>query len=114
LVTGIVTLKDPEIKQYQGSQFVAHYTHGKQSENKDGLGMAIITPQENFVSSVDAPTEGKGVVSTRMILLKSAEGSYTYYFTCDWEGQDGSYKDISPFEASLRKQIEEISQSTVF
>ncbi len=101
LVTGIVDLKPNEVGQENLSQdgFVL-YSHGKQSENDDQLGMAIISSTTD-VSVSEAPEEGNGITKTHLIKFNN-QPSPTYYFMSGWEASDKAFTTKKGFEHAVK------------
>jgi hypothetical protein len=105
LVTGIVTLKAPSIKTMQAAGYSILYTHGKQGENNDYLGMALFTKDSHFAGFDEAPTEGPGVTNTQLIYLKPVENKYHFYFCSGWEGEQKSFTKQDFFEKEILQEV---------
>lgn len=101
LVTGIVNLKSLDLQKTKSPGTTIAYTHGKQSENKDVLGMGIVVPEEGFAGYKDAPAKGDGVTNTYAVLLVPTENRYRYAFVAGWELEDKKLKEASAFRAYL-------------
>ncbi len=105
LVTGIVNMFDiVPIKSYMATSYRVLSSYGKQSENKDVLGMAILAPEEQFAGFGSAPKEGKGITQTDYIKLQSNTGSYQFYFYTGWELDDKKFADQGYFINRLKHE----------
>lgn len=104
LVTGIVDLK--EVGQYTLDTAGYHvlYTHGKQSENNDVLGMGVLVSDASFSGFGTAPEEGDGVTNTYTAMLKSSNGVYEYHFFAGWELENRDYKTVDKFKEALQQE----------
>lgn len=111
LVTGIVNLlaSGPPVEKI-GDKYVLLATHGRQSENKDFLGMALLASREGFVRFDKAPEAGAEITHTYTTVLDIAPGQpATYEFLTAWEGRDKAYADSAKFMSMVasyaRKQF---------
>lgn len=109
LVSGIVNLKNLEAKQIEEERYAVNFTHGKQSENNDELGMALLVPKAGSAGFGSAPDEGEGVTNTYTALLKPVNDSYEYHFYAGWVLENQAFKDASAFEAALRAEARALS-----
>ncbi|MFT6856127.1 MAG: hypothetical protein ACJA0X_002104 [Cyclobacteriaceae bacterium] len=103
LVTGLVNLKNLTSNKLnvRGSNIL--YTHGRQSENKDMLGMAVVVPEENIVMFSEAPKKGSGITNTYTAMLKPVDGIYQFSFYVGWEAENRSFQDEAFFIEALEK-----------
>lgn len=108
LITGIVTLKEPEIKETSYHDHIIVSTHGMQSENKDFLGMAIFTADKYHAGSYDAPLEGDGIVSTRIVRLVPENNVHTFFFTAGWEKEHEDFVSHDKFIKSIQNSIDQV------
>ncbi len=105
LVTGIVNMFDiTAVKKPSITSYSLLSNHGIQSENKDVLGMAILTPKEQFAGFGSAPSEGKGITQTDYIAMHSKLGTYQFYFYTGWELDDPKFADENYFLESLENE----------
>lgn len=93
LVTGIVDLKENSFDFYQtkeGNQVLKSF--GKQSENNDHLGMALMTTDMSpNINNSEAPKEGNGITNTHLLNLGNTK-SHSFYFLSGWEASDELFK----------------------
>ncbi|MEL7119237.1 MAG: DUF4861 domain-containing protein [Bacteroidota bacterium] len=109
LVSGIVTLKSPNVKALKSDGYSILYTHGKQGENNDYLGMSFFSESQNIIGYGDAPTQGEGVTSTKLAYLKPVKNEYHFYFLSGWEGEDIEFKKQDYFEEAILKEVKSLS-----
>ncbi len=108
LVTGIVDIKENSfntINNSKGEKTLLSY--GKQSENDDNLGMAIITNNKN-VTSYPAPINGDGITNTHLLNLGNGK-NHNFYFMSGWEASDTQFKTIEGFEKLLEQSTKMIN-----
>ncbi len=101
LVTGIVDLKPntgDQLTVPNGN--MAYATYGKQSENDDHLGMALIF-STTTVNQSEAPKEGTGITQTHLWNL-GAEKKHTFYFMSGWEPSDAAFQTSEGFMEAVR------------
>ncbi len=104
LVTGIVNLKNLVSKQIEGTNSNMLYTHGKQSENKDILGLGLIVPKSGLIGFDQAPNNGAGVTYTYTALLKPTDGVYQFAFYVGWELENADFKSEDYFSQLLQSE----------
>lgn len=110
LVVGVV--KHPETQLMLGSaaknanQAPIAYTYlaswGKQSLNKDHLGMAVLYRNEFFVEQPQDPTNYAAV-------LKPNGGDFKYSFLAAWEGEPSGLKTQQEFAGYLEQEVERMT-----
>lgn len=108
LVTGIVDLKENKHELYntRESNYVL-YSYGKQSENKDGLGMAIIAGNSS-ASNSEAPNEGEGITNTHLLNLGQGK-NHSFYFMSGWEASDSQFKTDQGFKEAIATATAQMS-----
>lgn len=111
LVTGIVNLIKVPKTELSPNNFEIAYSHGKQSENNDYLGMGLIIPSNFFAGHGEAPTAGDGVTNTYTTNLIPVDGKYQFYFYAGWEGEDQGFSDRSYFENELKKEARQLIET---
>lgn len=109
LLTGIVNLKGAQVKQVSVPDFEILFTHGKQSENGDNLGMALMIPSASSIGFNSAPVEGTGVTNTEIAKLSSVNDQYTFYFYAGWELENPIFKEQASFEAEVKRATQSIA-----
>lgn len=113
LVTGIVDLKENNKSFYQtkeANQVLASF--GKQSENEDHLGMALITMSGNNVSNTDAPLEGDGITRTHLLNL-GCDKEHHFYFMSGWQASDALFKSELGFKQAIAATSAQITSPII-
>jgi hypothetical protein len=112
LVTGIVDLKPNKMESNSLFQDgFALYSYGKQSENDDHLGMAIITNTSDVLVS-EAPVDGGGITRTHLINL-GKKTNQTFYFMSGWEASDKKFATEEGFAKEVIKSANSIANPIV-
>jgi len=101
LVTGIVDLKPNagEVLDIPNGH-LAYATYGKQSENDDQLGMALIFTNTAVVEG-EAPKEGPGITQTHLWELGGGN-TQSFYFMSGWEASNAAFKTANGFMDAVR------------
>ena len=110
LVTGIVNLFDIEPIEKTFAEFTALASHGKQSDNQDMLGMALLAPSDHVAKVGSAPKEGDGVTATEYMALKGEGDEYHYWFYTGWELEDEKFASEQQFINALQEEAAKLSE----
>jgi len=112
LVTGIVNLKANQSYTLKEGDISTLYTHDKQSENNDYLGMAVMVLQSSNPTFGSAPKEGAGITNTYTAALsvKNNEPVKFRFFAC-WEGSESRFKDRTGFHNFLLQEAKSWNRS---
>jgi len=113
LVTGIPDFYDNKSDHLTLDSAAILYSYGRQSENHDELGMAILIPKENFVSVGETPKENQtGAVVYKseifdthyisQIISNGTAGVYRFY--SGWEKTDKNFTSLDYFKNFLKEQ----------
>ncbi|MCT4673485.1 MAG: DUF4861 domain-containing protein [Prolixibacteraceae bacterium] len=125
LAVGIVTsyLKKPT-SMVMLDHFAMGSTLDKQSENKDCLGMGILVPAKEFVSSANAPKAKvyplgspefaknryrKAVTETFYLTQKLDSKPVTHYFFSVWEKENAKWASHDEFKAMMTVEADRLS-----
>jgi unsaturated rhamnogalacturonyl hydrolase len=102
LVTGIVNLKSSQSFTLNDKNTHVLYTHDKQSENNDHLGMAILAKQNDRPLFGEMPKEGPGITNTYFTTLnvKNNQPVVFRFYAC-WEATDTNFKNKDYFQRFL-------------
>ncbi|MBV6644314.1 MAG: DUF4861 family protein [Cyclobacteriaceae bacterium] len=111
LVTGIVNLKGLPLDQFSESGWQVLYTHGDQSENEDGLGMALMIDENTYAGSAEAPSEGEGITSTYLSYMVPSNGQYAFRFYAGWELENEVFATNRGFKEALTAAIQQFNQN---
>lgn len=80
------------------------YSFGRQSENKDELGLAVTAPLDEKTSTQEAPKGLNGISDTHLMLFPIKAGKITYRFYSCWSLTDPGFRDESFFKQFLLSQ----------
>jgi hypothetical protein len=85
-------------------------THGRQSENKDYLGMAIVAPS-NAVSYTGAtPNESSDILNTYISAQNiNSNKPCLYRYYAGWEKTDVNFASLDYFKSMLSKEAMKLS-----
>ncbi|TRX62048.1 DUF4861 domain-containing protein [Fulvivirga sp. M361] len=110
LVTGIVNMFGivPVQKDVGALEVLA--SHGRQSENQDMLGMALLTNKDQLARYGSAPKEGDGITFTDYMALKSDSDEFQFYFYTGWELEDKKFADQDLFMKALEDEAVKLSE----
>jgi hypothetical protein len=120
LVTGIVNLKSSQSFTLNNKNTHILYTHDKQSENNDNLGMAIMVKQNDSPLFGETQKEGPGITNTYFTALnvKNNQPVVFRYYAC-WEATDTNFKNKDYFQRFLlneavkwSNEVKQISKDT--
>lgn len=107
LVTGIVNLKSNKIFQFTKNDFIVHYTHYKQSENNDLLGLGIMLNKMDFEGLIDETVIAKDITDTYMISMKIKNNQpLRFRFYAGWERTDSHFESRDFFENMMQEDTD--------
>lgn len=109
LVVGIVNLKDAHVERIDHENMTTLFTHGIQSENKDALGMALLIPEEYFLSVAKAPIVGEGITNSELVYLTPQSNAYVYHFYAGWGLENSEFSKVENFRNRLKQEMQEFS-----
>ncbi len=114
LVTGIVNLKpNKQDSQNIGDYFVLK-SFGQQSENKDSMGMAIVTNNKQYISHTKLPSTGNGIVSTYTLEIKANNKKPSvFYFLTGWEKSNNKFKSKEGFNQMILQETQKLQNPIV-
>jgi hypothetical protein len=97
MLTGIVKHPDaPDlVTGNEGNVFFA-YTYGPQTDQGDGLGMAVLAP------AAHDPETGLENGLTHLVSLTPLDGKVTYRYMASWEMEPDPALDAASFETMVR------------
>ncbi len=110
LITGIVRHCDSLYIGEPNDKYVFFATHCNQAYEGEKLGMAILVKNEDFISTINAPEEGKGITHTYMVDLRlHKERPTSYCFYSGWEKQDPRFADAEFFKKVIRDDAQRMA-----
>lgn len=103
LATGIVNLKPNEPNNFEKDDYFVMSSYGKQSENDDYLGMAVLVNKDEFIKKGILPEDAKGINNTYYLTLKANnDKSSKYYFYSGWSESDEAFTSADGFNVKLQ------------
>lgn len=110
LVTGIADFYENKVDSFHLDKAAMLLSHGKQSENKDELGLAIVIPHQNFYAFSEAPTINSDVMQTHLIaqVLKDNEPVNYRFYSC-WEKTDSNFASAGYFKNFIKEEAGKFS-----
>lgn len=106
LVTGIVTMKLDTIPETKSTDmYSSTLTFGKQSENHDELGMAVITSTKDFNKFENSDSLNSSIKSTILTVFNDTP---TYWFIAGWGLSNEAFKTHQGFST----YVEDFAQGT--
>ena len=112
LVTGMVNMFDNAVSEQKtlDKSFAILASHGKQSENKDMLGMAILVPNKGFSGYGSTSDKGKGIIQTNYVQLTSGTGIYPFYFYTGWELEEKRFTKQDFFMSKVESEAIKLAE----
>ncbi|MEO6730693.1 MAG: DUF4861 domain-containing protein [Ferruginibacter sp.] len=104
LVEGIANFNENKLKAFEADNSAILSSHGKQGENKDKLGMAIIVSKNGFAGFGNAPDAGSDILNTYTVAQKIQATPLVYRFYAGWTQTDSRFADEVYFESFLREE----------
>jgi hypothetical protein len=105
LVSGMGAFYHCLSQSYQENGANIILTHGRQSENKDYLGMAIVAPSAAVAYTGATPNEASDILNTYISaqdINSNKPCLYRYYV--GWEKTDGRFASLNYFKSILSKE----------
>ncbi len=114
LITGIVKHCDSLYVGNPNDKYVFFATHCNQAYEGEKLGMAILVKNDDFITTIDAPSEGKGIINTYMVDLKLYKDRPTSYcFYSGWEKQDSRFGDAAFFRKVIADDAQRMAHPVI-
>ncbi|MFT3902544.1 MAG: DUF4861 domain-containing protein [Niabella sp.] len=99
LVTGTIDFFSEKDYKLSKGGVAGIYTYDKQSENKDMLGLGVLTAQKNIAGYAHLPASGTGVTNTfAVMLIPKAAKPLVYRYYAAWELTDKQFSSKQGFE----------------
>jgi hypothetical protein len=98
LVSGIVNLHSDTLYNESTENTQILYTHDKQSELKEYLGLALLVKKDDYAGWLETPKEGDGIINTyavKMNIPENKEVSFRFY--AGWEITINGFNDRKYF-----------------
>lgn len=111
LVTGIVNLNSKKSVPVAGHGVQGIYTFDVQTENKDHLGMAVLTPSLFCDGIGTTPNEGTDVRNTYYVGMKLSPAAPSQFrFYSGWERSDRRFSSEKDFSSFIQQEAAKYGQ----
>jgi hypothetical protein len=105
LVTGIANFYDNTFRSFNDGKCSVLLSHGRQSENKDYLGMAVLVPNNNTLFVAASPNENSEILNTYLAVLTTNKTEPSVFrFYAAWEKTEPRFDSINFFSDMLRTE----------
>jgi hypothetical protein len=104
LVTGIVNLKSKASAEAAAGGCRILSTYDLQSENKDGLGLAVIVKNNQFGAFGKTPNAGSEVLNTYTVTMPLSAKPIEFRFVSGWEKSDLLFTRPESFQKYLESE----------
>lgn len=103
-VSGIVNLKPNQEISEQMNDFFVLKSHGKQSENKDYLGMAVVVNKSDYLQSYTLDKESKDITDSYLVEMTIENNQpLEFHFLTGWEQSNKSFATAEGFNAMINE-----------
>ena len=110
LITGITNLHTDTSYTLENTDYKLLYTHDKQSENQDVLGMAVLVQNELFNGFGTTANTNTDVSHTYYAKMKVSDTiNPEFYFIAGWEKSDSIFSSKKGFEDYIKAVSVELS-----
>ncbi len=105
LVTGIADFYENTFETINQGNAVIAFSYGKQSENKDNLGLGVLVNKQNF-AKVDSINRSNTDINETYIIAQTISGETPLYyrFYAGWERTDKRFTTFKGFKDFLREE----------
>lgn len=110
LLTGIADFYENSVDSFRDDKAAVLLSYGKQSENKDELGLAVMLPQSSFVNFSEAKKINSDVTETHLIAqqIKNSQPIYYRFYSC-WEKTDSKFASSQNFKNYMKEEAQKFS-----
>ena len=114
LVSGIADFYQNTVDSMRVDNAAVLMSFGKQSENKDELGMAVIIPQQSFASFSEAPKVNSDIMETHLTAQNIADGKpLTLRFYSCWSKTDEQFASPFYFKQFIKNEALKFSEPLI-
>lgn len=105
LVAGIASFYDNIFQSYHSGRTTILLSYGRQSENKDNLGLAVLVPAPLFAYAASAPHTGSDVLDSYLSVQTIADKEpCRFRFLAGWEKSDQRFATLAGFKAYVNEE----------
>ncbi len=113
-VTGIVNLHNADKHELYEGTAAAVYTHARQSENNDALGMAILLSKKDLAGFSVSKNDATDIRNTYLVKMNRYAGQQQCFrFYAAWEKSQPSLAKTTDFEHYLVNQLKQFQQPLI-
>lgn len=116
LVVGIVNMKSKKLHLLEAGDFhTALITHDFQAEDSSMLAMALLVPNQYFLSHGESKEQGEGITQTYYAVLEAMKGDpVPYRFYSLWEEEDPRWSSLEEVQTFLEEEAARWTQSVAY
>lgn len=105
LVTGIADFYENTFQTFKEGKAVIGFSYGRQSENKDNLGLGVLADEQNF-AKVDSINRSNTDVNETYIIAQTLQDNVPLYyrFYTGWERTDKRFTTLEGFKDFLKEE----------
>lgn len=109
LVTGIASFYDNVFRTFSKGTCDVVFSHGKQSENRDYLGMSILVPYNETSFLGSSPNNNSEILNTYLAAMNIKKNQpCVFRFYAGWEKSEAGFASINFFSNMLATETEKI------
>lgn len=111
LITGIADFYENTFQTIKEGKAVIGFSYGRQSENKDNLGLGVLADEQNF-AKVDSINRSNTDVNETYIIVQTLRDNVPLYyrFYTGWERTDKRFTTLEGFKDFLKEEAMRYSQ----
>ncbi|WP_281987217.1 DUF4861 domain-containing protein [Aquimarina aggregata] len=114
LVAGIVNLKPNTLHSTNVNNYFSLNSYGKQSENGDHLGMALLLNKKLYNTHKTITTQETGITNTHYVSFNSENDiPISFYFLAAWEASNSKFKTAKGFTKEVAQTLEKFSHPII-
>jgi hypothetical protein len=112
LISGIVNIhSDTLYVRNSNTSYTAMFTHDKQAENGEYLGLGLVLSNKDFIGHSKASNQGVGIIQTYLAQLNAMpDKSVTFRFYAGWEKSKSEFGTALQFGKFLEGEAERMSK----
>jgi hypothetical protein len=113
LVSGIADFYENVFQTFSSDNTEIIFSHGKQSENKDEMGMAIAVPKQSFAFAGTAPKANSEILTTYYSAQHIKTTPCTFRFYVGWVKTDSRFASLSKFKTFLEEEAKKMGSPLI-
>ncbi|TSE10814.1 DUF4861 domain-containing protein [Aquimarina algiphila] len=114
LVAGIVNLKPNQLYIKERNSLFSLYSHGKQSENGDHLGMALLLNKDLYHTHKTITKKENGITNTHYVVFNTENNTtIPFYFLSGWEASSQKFAKPEGFTQKIAETLDQLSHPII-